>query len=126
MKRALLIVDHGSSREESNLLVREIARMMQRRFDLGIVHYAHMERGEPTIEQGFDACVAEGAEEVIVQPYFLAPGRHVTIDIPHLVKNAANRHPGVAFRITEPLGIHPKLGEVILDRIAQAEDTKLE
>ena len=120
MKQALLIVDHGSRRKESNLLVQEIARMMQQRFGLSIVHYAHMELGEPTIQQGFDACVADGAEEVIVHPYFLGPGLHVTTNIPHLVKEAANRHPGVAFRITEPLGVHPKLGEVILERIAQA------
>ncbi len=123
MKRALLIVDHGSRREESNDLLREIASMMQERFGLSIVHYAHMELEKPTIQQGFDACVADGAEEVIVHPYFLGPGRHVTTDIPDLVKQAANRHPGVAFRITEPLGAHPKIGEVILERIAQSENT---
>src|SRR3990170_2958130 len=122
MKRGLLLVDHGSRREESNELLRETARMMRERFGLSIVHYAHMELGKPTIQQGFDACVADGAEEVIVQPYFLGPGQHVTTTIPHLVKEAANHHPGVAFRITKPLGVHPKLGEVILERIAQAED----
>ena len=123
MKRALLIVDHGSRRENSNNILREIAGMMQERFGLSIVHHAHMELGTPTIQQGFDACVAAGAEEVIVQPYFLGPGRHVTTDIPHLVKRAADRHPGVTFRITEPLGVHPKIGEVILERIARSEDS---
>src|SRR5574341_1158138 len=123
MKRALLIVDHGSQRKESNLLVQEIARMMQQRFGLSIVHYAHMELGSPTIQQGFDACVADGAQEVIVQPYFLGPGRHATTDIPDLVKRAAGRHQGIAYRITEPLGAHPKIGEVILERIARSEDT---
>src|SRR3972149_10986254 len=103
MKKALLIVDHGSRRKESNLLVQDIARMMQQRFRLSIVHYAHMELGEPTLQQGFEACVADGAEEVIVHPYFLGPGLHVTTNIPHLVKEAANRHPRVAFRITKPL-----------------------
>ena len=123
MKQALLIVDHGSRREESNDLLKQIAEMMQDRFGLSIVHYAHMELGKPTIQQGFDACVADGAEEVIVHPYFLGPGGHVTTDIPALVKQAANRHPGIAFRITEPLGIHTKIGEVILERIAEAEGT---
>ena len=123
MKRALLIVDHGSRREESNDLLKKIAEMMQDRFGLSIVHYAHMELGKPTIRQGFDACVADGAEEVIVHPYFLGPGGHVTTDIPALVKQAANRHPGIAFRITEPLGIHTKIGEVILERIAESEGT---
>ena len=123
MKRALLIVDHGSCREESNDLLKKIAEMMQDRFGLSIVHYAHMELGRPTIQQGFDACVADGAEEVIVHPYFLGPGGHVTTDIPAHVKQAANRHPGIAFRITEPLGIHTKIGEVILERIAESEGT---
>jgi sirohydrochlorin ferrochelatase len=121
MKRALLIVDHGSRHRESNDLLKKIAEMMQDRFGLSIVHYAHMELGRPTIQQGFDACVADGAEEVIVHPYFLGPGRHVTTDIPGLVKQAADRHPGIAFRITEPLGIHTKIGEVILERIAESE-----
>jgi sirohydrochlorin ferrochelatase len=123
MKQALLIVDHGSRRQESNDLLKKIAEMMQDRFGLSIVHYAHMELGKPTIRQGFDACVADGAEEVIVHPYFLGPGGHVTTDIPALVKQAANRHPGIVFRITEPLGIHTKIGEVILERIAESEGT---
>jgi len=122
MKRALLIVDHGSRLEASNDLLREIASLMRERFGLSIVHYAHMELEKPTIQQGFDACVADGAEEVIVCPYFLGPGRHGTTDIPNLVKQAASRHPGVAFRISEPLGVHPKIGEVILERIAESED----
>ena len=123
MKRALLIVDHGSRRQESNDLLKKIAEMMQDRFGLSIVHYAHMELGKPTVQQGFDACVADGAEEVIVHPYFLGPWGHVTTDIPALVQRAASRHPGIAFRITEPLGIHTKIGEVILERIAESEGT---
>jgi len=94
---------------------------MGERFGLHIVHYAHMELGEPTIHQGFDACVADGAEEVIVHPYFLASGHHVAVGIPDLVRQAAERHPGIAYRITQPLGVHPKIGEVILERIAEAD-----
>lgn len=121
MKQALLLVDHGSRRQEANDLLKQIAAIMRERFGFSIVHYAHMDLGEPTIQQGFDACVAEGAREVIVHPYFLVPGLHVTKDIPDLVKEAANHHPGIAFRITEPLGVHEKIGEVILERIAQSQ-----
>jgi ADP-ribose pyrophosphatase YjhB (NUDIX family) len=121
MKQALLIVDHGSRREGSNDLLRKVAGLMGERFGLSIVHYAHMELGEPTIHQGFDACVADGAEEVIVHPYFLSAGHHVAVGIPDLVKQAADRHPGIAYRITQPLGVHPKIGEVILERIAEAD-----
>lgn len=93
---------------------------MGEQFGLRIVHYAHMELGEPTIQQGFDACVADGAEEVIVHPYFLASGHHVAVGIPDLVRRAGGRHPGITYRITQPLGVHQKIGEVILERIAEA------
>jgi sirohydrochlorin ferrochelatase len=121
MKTALLIIDHGSRRPEANELLEAIAAMMRERFGLRIVHYAHMDLGEPTIGQGFDQCVADGAQEVIVHPYFLAPGSHVTKDIPDLVRDAAARHPGIAFRVTEPLGVHHKIAEVIWERIAQVQ-----
>jgi sirohydrochlorin ferrochelatase len=122
MKRALLLVDHGSQRGEANAVLVQVAEIIRRQSDFPVVHYAHMEIAEPTIAQGFDACVAEGAREVIVHPYFLAPGSHYAEDIPRLVAEAAARHPGVRWTISEPLGIHSKLCEVVLERVEAALD----
>jgi sirohydrochlorin ferrochelatase len=120
MTRALLLVDHGSRREQANAVLVEVAEILRRRSAFAVIHYAHMEIAEPTIAQGFDACVSDGAQEVIVHPYFLAPGSHYNEDIPRLVAEAAARHPGVRWTITEPLGIHPKLCEVVLERVEAA------
>jgi sirohydrochlorin ferrochelatase len=81
-----------------------------------IISYCHMELAEPTIGQAFDDCVSQGAQHIVVHPYFLAPGRHSTQDIPNLVKDAAMKHPGVSYHVTEPLGIHENIIEVILER----------
>ena len=116
-RKALIIVDHGSTVGEANDMLAEVARLvesMESGFD--IVKYCHMELAEPTIEQAFDACVKEGAASVVVHPYFLSPGRHSTRDIPAMVKAAAGKHPGVTYRVTEPLGVHGKIIEVILER----------
>jgi len=120
MKVALLLVDHGSVRAEANALLAEVARLVQEFSGLKIIEHAHMELAEPTIAQGFDACVAAGANMVIVHPYFLAPGRHSTQDIPRLVAGAASCHPGVRYSVSEPLGLHPKIAEVVLERAARA------
>lgn len=120
-KVGLLIIDHGSRKPDANDMLAEVARMVQEMSNFQIVHYAHMELAEPTIQQGFDACVTEGAEEVIVHPYFLSPGRHSTSDIPRMVAEAAKRHPHVCFQVTEPLGLHSKIGELILERIQDLE-----
>jgi sirohydrochlorin ferrochelatase len=117
-KKALILVDHGSMVKEANDMLAEIANMVRqsRNSEFSIVLYAHMELAEPTISQAFDTCVAKGAEEVIVHPYFLVPGRHSTQDIPNMVKQAAKKHPHVSYCVTEPLGIHPKIIDVILER----------
>ena len=115
-KQALLIVDHGSTRKEANEMLGEVAGII-RALRPGLpVHFAHMELSEPTIAQGFERCVRDGATEVIVHPYMLSPGRHATKDIPNMVAECAARHPGVAFRVTQPLGLDTKIGEVVLGR----------
>jgi sirohydrochlorin ferrochelatase len=116
-KRAILIVDHGSRLAEANEMLATVADMIKAASPEDIVHYAHMELAEPTIEQGFDACVRDGAEEVVVSQYFLSPGRHSTQDIPRLVSEAASRHPGVLYRVSEPLGLHQKIAEAVLARV---------
>jgi sirohydrochlorin ferrochelatase len=121
---ALLIIDHGSRKQDANDMLSEVARMVQSMSKFAIVHYAHMEIAEPTIQQGFDSCVAAGAVEIIVHPFFLSPGRHSTTDIPRMVAQAAEKHPNVGFQITEPLGLHPKIGELILERIRELREGK--
>jgi sirohydrochlorin ferrochelatase len=119
-KQALLLVDHGSTRDDANELLPKVAQLVKEISDFEIVCWAHMELAEPTVQQGFDACIERGAEEVIVHPYFLSPGRHSVSDIPRLVVEAAARHPGVSYRITSPLGLDPKMGELILQRVRES------
>ena len=116
MPTALLIVDHGSRREEANQMLHGVGDILRRARPDIIVHIAHMELAEPTIRQGIDACVREGASEIVVHPYMLSPGRHATEDIPRMATEAGAAYPDVHIRVTEPLGLHKKLCEVILQR----------
>lgn len=120
MKRAILLVDHGSRRSEANELLGDVADQLAQRVPDRFVSFAHMEIARPTIAEGIAACAAAGAEEVVVHPYFLGPGNHSTQDIPRLARAAAAAHPGLRVAISEPLGLHPKLVDVILDRVERA------
>ncbi len=113
----LVIVDHGSTRAESNL--RHEAFVADRRAQLPypIVEPAHMELAEPSIGTAFDGCVAQGASTVVVAPFFLWPGKHWERDIPALVTEAAARHPGVGYLVTAPLGPHPLLMDIVAARV---------
>lgn len=117
MTRGIVLVDHGSRRAEANAVVGEVAALVRAELGGGaIVEPAHMELAEPTIAQAFDACVASGADEVVVVPYFLAPGRHASDDVPRLVADAAKKHPDIPWRVTDVLGPDPLMARLVLAR----------
>jgi len=120
VKRAVVLVDHGSRRPDANELVEILARDLGSGLDR-IVKTAHMEIVEPTLEQAIDACVAEGAAEITVLPCFLAPGRHTIEDVPAQATAAAARHRGVTVRVAEPVGSHPLMVEILRGRLSEAE-----
>ncbi len=115
--KGILIVDHGSRKDEANEMLPDMAELIQSMAgDDVVVRHAHMELAEPDIGQGFADCVRAGATEVIVFPYMLSPGRHSTSDIPRMVARVAEAFPGVRFNVTPAFGLHDKLAEVVLER----------
>lgn len=115
----VIIVDHGSRRPESNAMLLDVVAMFQGLTEYAIVEPAHMELAEPSIATASERCVERGAKLVVVHPYFLLPGRHWHQDIPSLTEAAARRHPGVRFLVTAPLGLDPRMAELIDRRIQQ-------
>lgn len=118
---AVLLIDHGSRRAAANTLLGEVAALVKERLGAkSIVEPAHMELAEPTIAEGFARCVAQGATKVVVHPFMLAPGRHVTEDLPRLVAEAAAGHPGVRFSMAAPLGSHSGVVDAVIERCQSA------
>lgn len=113
----IVVVDHGSRRDESNELLHEVVALFVASSEYSIVEPAHMEIAEPTLATAFDRCVARGATFVVIFPYFLSPGRHWSQDIPALAAEAAGRHPHVRYLVTAPLGLHPLITQIMLQRI---------
>ncbi|XP_070673416.1 sirohydrochlorin ferrochelatase, chloroplastic isoform X2 [Malus domestica] len=100
-----------------NQISYEFVSMFRERTGYPIVEPAHMELVEPSIRDAFNSCVEQGANRLIVSPFFLLPGRHWNQDIPSLTAEAAKEHPGVSYIVTAPLGLHPLLVDVMNDRI---------
>lgn len=69
------------------------------------VEIAHMELAEPSIGTAVAKCALDGIKKVVIAPYFLSRGRHITSDIPALVAEAQRAHPEIECVIAEPIGI---------------------
>ncbi len=115
----ILVVGHGSRRDEANRDVHEAARRIGEHGGFSLVEAAFLEIQQPNVAEGFRRLVERGAENVTVHPYFLSPGRHTRGDLPREVSEAAECFPEVSYQITEPLSAHPLVIEASVERIRE-------
>ncbi len=124
MKESILLLGHGSPKKDANKLER-VAEMLHGLLHRGCTEHCvsvgYLQFAEPDIKDAIESSVKRGAQKVILHPFFLSEGLHVTRDIPEMIEEARRRHPGVQFIYTEPLGIHEKLAQIVLERISAAD-----
>lgn len=120
MKTAILMMAHGSRIAEANAAAGEVAAMVKALTGFDVVEVAFRELHQPNIQQGIDTCVAQGAERILLMPYFLFLGAHVLHDLPEEICEAKKRHPGLIMEMGGHLGAHRKLAEIEAERISEA------
>ncbi|HEV8606947.1 MAG TPA: CbiX/SirB N-terminal domain-containing protein [Tepidisphaeraceae bacterium] len=123
MPTAIVIVDHGSRRSESNQMLEELSRLFAQKFreKYAIVEPAHMELAEPSIATAYAKCVQRGATRIVVCPFFLGPGKHWTWDIPRLTAEIAAKFPHTTYHVTPTLGIDELILDLLDKRITGCE-----
>jgi sirohydrochlorin ferrochelatase len=126
MRNALLLIAHGSRQEEANADLHHVLEAMRRRGTFAVVEASFLELAEPDIDAGAARCVAQGAERVVLLPYFLSAGVHVRRDLADACRRLAARYPQAQFCLAEPLGRHPLLLEVVAERAREAAGGRAE
>lgn len=125
MKESILLLGHGSPKQGANNVER-VAGMLHTMLHAGCkedcVKVAYLQFAEPGIMETIKDRVEKGAKKVILHPFFLSSGMHVTKDIPEMIEQARKLYPDVRFIYTEPLGIHEKLAQIVMERISAAEE----
>jgi sirohydrochlorin ferrochelatase len=120
MMTALLLMAHGSRNAEANDDLRRLADEIRSGEGYAVVEASYLELAEPNIVEGGRRCVAQGAVRVVMAPYFLSAGVHVRRDLQAFRAQLAAEFPAVAFTLAEPMGRHPLLREIVLQRASEA------
>lgn len=122
MKRAALIVGHGSKMRGFEAAMVKTAREIKREGRFDFVDLAYLEITRPSISEAIDRLVKKGAAEIRVLPYFVLSGRHVASDIPAIIARARERCRGSTRIVLCPyLGYHPKIVSVVKERLRQKD-----
>jgi len=123
--KAVLLIAHGSRREAANRDLVKLAEMLRERKQFSIIEISYLELAEPTIPEGAARCVAMGANEVLMLPYFLSAGVHVQNDLEQYRLEFSARYPETSFRLCPHLGLHPLMLEIVLDRLNEAAQSNV-
>ncbi len=125
MKQGIVVLGHGSraSVGEANQVVFQISDIIKQRLGSDMVETAIMNRKSElaTIEDAVASLVARGADSIVVVPMFFANGMHIQHDIPEEISALKDRFPGVAITMAAHLGPDPRIADILLDRIREAE-----
>lgn len=116
----IILIGHGSPRKEANnidIVGRLLHNTIHPDCSDACVRSAYLEFGKPDIMTAIRQSVQDGATKIIAHPYFLSSGMHVTKDIPGIIDEARSQFPDIDLVYTEPLGVHDKLVEIVIERI---------
>jgi sirohydrochlorin ferrochelatase len=117
MKKALLIVAHGSRRSQSNDEVIELATEVaaSAAHEFNVVKGAFLEIAQPTIPEVIKSLAEKSIDHIYVVPYFLAAGTHVANDIPAIIEQAKTDYPQMAFTLSEHIGSSVMMTSLIIE-----------
>ncbi|MFT4171599.1 MAG: CbiX/SirB N-terminal domain-containing protein [Rhodocyclaceae bacterium] len=85
------------------------------------VRLAFLEFMTPSLGECIDQLVADGARHIDIVPVFLAQGGHVRREVPHILAQAEQRHPGLTLHLRAALGETPAVIEAMA-AVVVAED----
>lgn len=120
INQAVVLLGHGSIREQANVEVRAMWDMMKQQLPELVISGCFVEVAEPTLEQEIDRLVDDGMERIIIVPMFLTRGQHLSNGIPRILEAMREKYTHVQIDLTKHLGIDPLLAEIIKNRLREA------
>lgn len=116
-RTGIIIISHGSPREVTNQgFVGLVGRIAAR---LGVPHVlpAFFSIARPDIADQVAVLSSQGLRHIVLMPYFLYSGQHVTTDIPALLDQCRQQFPQLTLEFLPTLENDPALEDLVVERL---------
>ncbi len=120
-KRALILLGHGSRATGASDDMERVAMGLKGRLDYEIIAICQMSGKGALFPEVFETCIRQGADRILVLPYFLHRGIHILQDVPRMMRETAARFPGVKVVLGNNLGFDEAIVDIVMKRIEESE-----
>ena len=118
-KTGVIILGHGSRLKKANKTILEIVKAIKQE-EWDIVEPAYLQFHKPDLLTSIKNVIEKGCKKIIIVPFFLFMGNHVTRDIPKAIKKEAVKYPCVNFVYAKNLGEDARIEIIVRDIIKEA------
>ena len=120
MKRAVIVLGHGSRRKEANEEIGQLVEMLAQRQENLMICAAYAEFAKPDLEEAVAYLASQGVENVQIMPLFLTVGNHLSQKLPEKVTYLQGKYQGLTITMLKHIGADPLIVEMIENRLADA------
>lgn len=119
--RPLLAIGHGTRNARGRQTFLDFVDTYQKLDPSRPVIPCFLELTEPTIQQGVEACVERGFEEITALPILLFAARHNKFDVTNELDRSRSPYPKINLSYGRHFGITPKIIELWRDRLSELD-----
>lgn len=119
----IILVGHGSPKKDANQMEyagKILHGMLHPGCASRCVRVAYLQFESPGLAEVVEEAAKANPRRIIIQPFFLSRGVHVSKDIPAVIKEAEARYPQIEFICSEPLGVSEGILRAAKERIEEA------
>ncbi len=113
----IIIAIYGQEHKNKNNLKILFEMLKSHISPQNILRIGYLNYQKPSLKDAIDLCIKDGADSIIIFPYFLDMTDENSKVIIQTMEESVKSHPEVRIICTEPLGIHEKIVQVIVERI---------
>ena len=119
--RPLLAIGHGTRNERGRQTFIDFVETYQKLDTSRPVIPCFLELTEPTIQQGIEACIEQGYNNITALPVLLFAARHNKFDVTNELDRARSPYPELKLNYGRHFGITPKIIELWRGRLAELD-----
>ncbi len=124
-RTGVIILAHGSRGERGETevarVLEEVAGGVKALLVPGVeITGAALQFNRPGLEEAVASLVQRGVSRVVIMPYFLFSGKHITEHVPELIEKLKGVYPGRQFVVASPLGVDERFIGHVARRIEEA------